>query len=59
MYFAPMSRLAGLAPGSDRLSVGGLLAMLIVVRFLVGATHAPLFPVPCGGVISRCFPIGS
>lgn len=54
-----LTLLTGLVPGSDRLSVGGLLAMLIVVRFLVGATHAPLFPVACGGVISRWFPIGS
>ena len=51
--------LTALVPGSDRASVGMLLAMLIVVRFLVGVTHAPLFPVACGGVISRWFPIGS
>jgi ACS family glucarate transporter-like MFS transporter len=54
-----LTLLTGLVPGSDRLSVGGLLALLIVVRFLVGATHAPLFPVTCGGVICRWFPKGS
>jgi ACS family glucarate transporter-like MFS transporter len=54
-----LTLLTALVPGSDRASVGMLLAMLIVVRFLVGVTHAPLFPVACGGVISRWFPIGS
>ena len=53
-----LTLLTGLVPGSDRLSVGGLLAMLIIVRFLVGATHAPLFPITCGGVICRWFPKG-
>ncbi len=54
-----LTLLTALVPGSDRTSVGTVLAMLIVVRFLVGVTHAPLFPVACGGVISRWFPIGS
>jgi ACS family glucarate transporter-like MFS transporter len=47
-----------LVPGSDVIPVGGLLAMLIVIRFLVGATHAPIFPVTCGGVVCRWFPPG-
>ena len=54
-----LTLLTALIPGSDKTSVGTMLAMLIVVRFLVGVTHAPLFPVACGGVISRWFPIGS
>jgi ACS family glucarate transporter-like MFS transporter len=45
-------------PGSDAMSVGGVLALLIVIRFLVGASHAPIFPVTCGGVICRWFPVG-
>lgn len=51
--------LTGLVPGSDVISLGGVVAMLIVLRFLVGVTHAPVFPITCGGVISRWFPVGS
>ncbi len=54
-----LTLLTALIPGSDTISIGGVLTMLIVVRFLVGATHAPVFPVACGGVISRWFPVGS
>jgi ACS family glucarate transporter-like MFS transporter len=39
--------------GSALLALGGL----VVVRFLMGATHAPLFPVS-SGAIERWFPIG-
>jgi len=35
-------------PGSDKVSLGSLLALLFV-----GLTDAPLFLVACGGVISR------
>ena len=45
-------------PGTDAVSVSLVLGMLIVLRFLTGAVHAPLFPVACGGVISRWFPVG-
>ncbi len=51
--------LTALVPGSNVVSVTVVLAMLIVLRFLVGAVHAPIFPVTCGGVISRWFPVGS
>lgn len=48
-----------LVPGSGAVPAGVILTLLIVIRFLVGASHAPLFPVTCGGVISRWFPVGS
>jgi ACS family glucarate transporter-like MFS transporter len=48
----------GLFPGSGVLSVGVLLTLLIVIRFLLGATMAPLYPITCGSVISRWFPVG-
>lgn len=54
-----LTLLTALIPGTDTISIGGVLAMLIVVRFLVGATHAPVFPIACGGVICRWFPVGS
>lgn len=51
--------LTAVVPGSGVVPTVFLLGMLIVVRFLVNATHAPIFPVTCGGVISRWFPVGS
>jgi len=44
-------------PGTDVLSVGTIVASLIVLRFLVGATHAPFFPVTIGGTIASWFPV--
>jgi ACS family glucarate transporter-like MFS transporter len=35
-----------------------VVGLLVVLRFLVGATHAPLFPITSGGVIARWFPAG-
>jgi len=45
-------------PGPDVLSVGAIVAALIIVRFLVGAVHAPFFPVTIGGTIASWFPVG-
>jgi ACS family glucarate transporter-like MFS transporter len=47
----------GLVPGSGVLSVGAVVAGLIAVRFLVGVTHAPIFPV-LGGTVANWFPVG-
>ena len=44
-------------PGTDVLSVGAIVAALIVIRFLVGAVHAPFFPVTIGGTIASWFPV--
>ena len=44
-------------PGTDVLSVGTIVAALIVTRFLVGAFHAPFFPVSIGGTIVAWFPL--
>jgi len=44
-------------PGPDVLSVGAIVAALIVTRFLVGAMHAPFFPVTIGGTIANWFPV--
>jgi ACS family glucarate transporter-like MFS transporter len=44
-------------PGTEVLSVGTIVAALIVTRFLVGAVHAPLFPVTIGGTIASWFPV--
>ncbi len=47
----------GLVPGTSLASTGFILAMLIVLRFLVGVAQAPLFPVTCGGGIGNWFPV--
>lgn len=44
-------------PGPDVLSVGAIVAALIITRFLVGAMHAPFFPVTIGGSIASWFPV--
>ena len=46
-----------LVPGTDVLSVTAIVAALVVTRFLVGAVHAPFFPVTIGGTIATWFPV--
>ena len=49
--------MTALIPASGVLSVSATVATLIVIRFLVGATQAPFFPVIIGGSIARWFPV--
>jgi ACS family glucarate transporter-like MFS transporter len=49
--------LTGLVPALIAGSAAGAMAGLIVVRFLTGVTHAPVFPV-MSGAIERWFPVG-
>jgi len=44
-------------PGPDFASIGVIVSTLMLVRFLVGAVHAPIFPVQ-NSAISRWFPVG-
>ncbi len=44
-------------PGTDTWPVGMIVTALIVTRFLVGAAHAPFFPVTIGGTIERWYPV--
>ena len=37
--------------------VGAIVGALVVTRFLVGAVHAPFFPVTIGGTIASWFPV--
>jgi MFS transporter, ACS family, glucarate transporter len=48
--------LTSAVPGSEAAGVTTV-AALIAVRFLVGAVHAPIYPLT-GGVVERWFPIG-
>ena len=49
--------LTALIPGPDVMSIGVTIGALMVVRFMVGAVHAPIFPV-ANTSISRWFPVG-
>src|SRR5262245_16221037 len=49
--------LTGFVPGSSTLGVTGILGILIVLRFLMGAAQAPLYPVTGGGTTCSWFPV--
>lgn len=49
--------LTGFVPGLFAASAGGAIASLVVVRLLMGAAQAPLFPIT-GIVVQRWFPAG-
>ncbi len=44
-------------PGTDVLSVGAIVAALMVTRFMFGVVQAPFFPVAIGGTIANWFPV--
>jgi len=46
-----------IVPGAGAVGLTTTLVLLVVIRFLVGATHAPIFPL-VGGVVERWFPVG-
>lgn len=50
--------MATAAAGSVATSAASAVAALVAVRFLVGAAHAPIYPLT-GAVVERWFPIGS
>lgn len=52
-----LTLLTGLVPDSSSASPLLIIASLMLVRFLVGATHAPIFPAQNANVV-RWFPIG-
>src|SRR3990172_7967470 len=56
ILWAILTILTGMIPGRSYASVTVILATLIVLRFLVGLTHAPLFPV-VGRTIADWFPV--
>jgi ACS family glucarate transporter-like MFS transporter len=47
----------GLVPGSDVVSIGWVIASLLVVRFLVGVFQSPVFPVTAA-TTADWFPVG-
>jgi ACS family glucarate transporter-like MFS transporter len=55
--WAVLTVATAIIPGPDVLSVGAIVAALIIMRFLVGMVHAPFFPVTIGGTIASWFPV--
>ena len=54
-----LNLLVGFVPGPGVVGPTGLLASLIVLRFLMGAAQAPLYPVMGGGAICAWFPVSN
>jgi len=52
-----LTLLTSAVPAGGGIDVATTVVMLVLIRFLVGAVHAPIFPL-VGGVIERWFPIG-
>jgi ACS family glucarate transporter-like MFS transporter len=57
LLWAVITVLTSLVPGRDLSSVGLILGALLLVRFMVGASHAPIFPVANSSIV-RWFPPG-
>src|SRR5690606_32224969 len=53
-----LTMLTSAVPGSGVAGTATTVAALVLVRFLVGAAHAPIYPLT-GGVVERWFPVGS
>jgi ACS family glucarate transporter-like MFS transporter len=56
--WAILIAVTSLVPGANGVSVMLILGSLVLVQFLVGAAHAPIFPV-VSAAIERWFPVGS
>ena len=57
ILWAVLTAVTSLVPAADGSSAGAIIGALVVVRFLVGVTHAPTFPVVNASVV-RWFPPG-
>ena len=56
LFWVVLTALTGLIPGQIVSSAGGILVSLVILRFLMGAFQAPLFPV-IAGAIASWFPV--
>jgi len=57
VFWAVLTAVTSFVPGQDSASAAVIITSLMAVRFLVGATHAPTFPVVNSSVV-RWFPPG-
>ena len=49
----------GLVPGPATTGAAATVAALVAIRFLVGVSHAPIFPVATGGMVASWFPVSA
>lgn len=56
VLWAVLTMLTGLIPGPQIASTATILISLIVLRFITGGVHAPIFPI-IGGAIANWFPV--
>ena len=57
LLWGGLNLLVAFVPARDILPVTGVLAILMVLRFLMGAAQAPLFPVIGGRMVACWFPV--
>jgi len=57
VLWALLTVLTSLVPAKETASTGWVISALFLVRFLVGAVHAPVFPVMNSSIV-RWFPVG-
>ncbi len=57
VLWALLTVITSLVPGQETSSTWVIIATLFLVRFLVGAVHAPIFPVVNASIV-RWFPVG-
>ena len=57
ILWAVLTLVTSLVPGPETASTAMVIGSLIVVRFLVGVAHAPIFPVMNSSIV-RWFPVG-
>jgi len=58
VFWSVLTLLTAAVPGPDVASIGVTMGALMLVRFLVGAVHAPIYPLT-NCTVSRWFPVGS
>jgi ACS family glucarate transporter-like MFS transporter len=57
LLWGGLNLLVGLVPGRGVLPIPGIIATLVVLRFLMGAAQGPLFPVIGGRMVACWFPV--
>ena len=58
VLWSVLTIMTALVPGTDFLPVFAVIGLLVIIRFLVGAVHAPIFPVQ-NSSFQAWFPAGS
>ena len=57
IFWGVLNLLVGLVPDRSGMSAAGILAVLVGLRFLMGAAQGPFFPATSGGTIYYWFPV--